>query len=127
MSYVNYLMYPAVHNKPYVEVKDSDGRPDDEVAAEAWAAHKARNDSVINDLFTGMLHNQVCPATTDYNYAPPIQVPYCKNGACSVDWPSILSDTVHGLWAPKHPLRPIHDADTASARRDQCMVSPYVP
>jgi hypothetical protein len=57
-------MVDAVKSKPYVEVKDSDGRPDEVVAEEAWAAHKARNDSIINDLFTGMLHNQVRTAQT---------------------------------------------------------------
>ena len=31
-------------------MKDSDGRPDEEVAAESWKNHKARNDSVIVDV-----------------------------------------------------------------------------
>ncbi|XP_022722128.1 ubiquitin carboxyl-terminal hydrolase 9-like isoform X2 [Durio zibethinus] len=38
-----------VKQKPYIEMKDSDGRPDEEVAAECWKNHKARNDSVIVD------------------------------------------------------------------------------
>ena len=40
--------------KPYKEEKDSDGRPDDEVAAEAWENYRARNDSVIVDHFQGL-------------------------------------------------------------------------
>ncbi|XP_052726900.1 ubiquitin carboxyl-terminal hydrolase 8 isoform X2 [Vigna angularis] len=36
--------------KPYVEVKDGDGRPDEEVADEYWHNHLARNDSVIVDV-----------------------------------------------------------------------------
>ncbi|KNE64152.1 hypothetical protein AMAG_19123 [Allomyces macrogynus ATCC 38327] len=36
-----------VKKKPYIEAKDADGRPDAEVAAEAWAMHRARNDSII--------------------------------------------------------------------------------
>ena len=40
-----------VHKKPYIEAKDSDGRPDAEVAAEYWANHKARNNSIIVDKF----------------------------------------------------------------------------
>lgn len=36
-----------VKRKPYIELKDSDNRPDDEVAEELWNYHKARNDSVI--------------------------------------------------------------------------------
>ncbi|KAK1382915.1 hypothetical protein POM88_020650 [Heracleum sosnowskyi] len=39
-----------VKNKPYAEVKDSDGRPDEEVADEYWQNHLARNDSIIVDL-----------------------------------------------------------------------------
>lgn len=40
--------------KPYKEEKDADGRPDDEVAAEAWQNYRARNDSVIVDRFQGL-------------------------------------------------------------------------
>lgn len=39
-----------VKNKPYIETKDSDGRPDEEVADECWKNHKARNDSLIVDV-----------------------------------------------------------------------------
>lgn len=39
-----------VKRKPYVEMKDSDCCPDEEVAAESWSYHKARNDSVIVDI-----------------------------------------------------------------------------
>ena len=37
--------------KPYIEEKDYDGRPDDELASEAWANYKARNNSYIVDHF----------------------------------------------------------------------------
>lgn len=51
-----------IHSKPYIEVKDYDGRPDSEVANEAWCYHKARNDSIIVDLFHGQLKSTVvCP------------------------------------------------------------------
>lgn len=36
--------------KPYVEVKDGDGRSDKEVADEYWRNHLARNDSIIVDV-----------------------------------------------------------------------------
>ncbi|KAH0860268.1 hypothetical protein HID58_088529 [Brassica napus] len=39
-----------VKNKPYVEAKDGDGRPDEEVADEYWRNHVARNDSIIVDV-----------------------------------------------------------------------------
>uniref|UniRef100_A0A8D0G4G2 Ubiquitin carboxyl-terminal hydrolase 32 n=1 Tax=Sphenodon punctatus TaxID=8508 RepID=A0A8D0G4G2_SPHPU len=48
-----------VHDKPYVELKDSDGRPDWEVAAEAWENHLRRNKSIVVDLFHGQLRSQV--------------------------------------------------------------------
>ena len=39
-----------VKRKPYHEVKDADGRPDEEVAEEYWRNHLARNDSIVVDL-----------------------------------------------------------------------------
>ena len=39
-----------VKQKPYFEIKDSGGRPDEDVADELWRYHKARNDSVIVDI-----------------------------------------------------------------------------
>lgn len=40
-----------VKQKPYIEMKDSGSRPDEEVANECWKNHKARNDSLIVDVF----------------------------------------------------------------------------
>lgn len=48
-----------VHRKPYTELKDSDGRADEIVAAEAWDNHIKRNQSIIVDLFHGLLKSQV--------------------------------------------------------------------
>ncbi|CAF2834191.1 unnamed protein product [Rotaria sp. Silwood2] len=53
-----------VHDKPYVELKDSDDRPDEDVANEHWSNHLARNSSIIVDLFHGLLRSQV-------KYEPP--------------------------------------------------------
>lgn len=51
-----------IKNKPYVEEKDADGRPDEEVAAEAWANYRARNDSVVVDKFQGLYKSTLrCP------------------------------------------------------------------
>lgn len=36
--------------KPYVEAKDGDSRPDEEIADEYWHNHLARNDSIIVDV-----------------------------------------------------------------------------
>merc|ERR1719210_1420236 len=51
-----------VKQKPYVEMSDGDGKPDSVVAMEAWANYKKRNDSVILDIFHGLLKSTVvCP------------------------------------------------------------------
>lgn len=48
-----------VSQKPYVELTDSDGRPDSVVAKEAWEAHLKREQSIIVDLFTGQLRSSL--------------------------------------------------------------------
>ncbi|KAL8200955.1 hypothetical protein R6Q57_012294 [Mikania cordata] len=51
-----------VKQKPYIETKDSDGRPDEEVANEFWSYHKARNDSIVVDVCQGQYKSTlVCP------------------------------------------------------------------
>ncbi|KAK4262966.1 hypothetical protein QN277_028451 [Acacia crassicarpa] len=51
-----------VKQKPYIETKDSDGRPDEEVAYECWKNHIARNDSLIVDVCQGQYKSTlVCP------------------------------------------------------------------
>lgn len=51
-----------VSKKPYIETPDHNGRPDSEVAAEAWDAYTRRNDSTIVNLFHGQLKSTVtCP------------------------------------------------------------------
>lgn len=42
-----------ISQKPYIEQKDSDGRPDPIVAQEFWANFKARENSIFIDLFYG--------------------------------------------------------------------------
>lgn len=51
-----------IKNKPITDKVESTGRPDEVVAAESLAAYKARNDSIISDLFTGLYKSTVtCP------------------------------------------------------------------
>ncbi|CAN6480466.1 unnamed protein product [Victoria cruziana] len=51
-----------VRLKPYIESREPNGRPDEEVAAEYWANHKARNDSIIVDFCQGQYKSTlVCP------------------------------------------------------------------
>ncbi|XP_062855298.1 ubiquitin carboxyl-terminal hydrolase 11 [Trichomycterus rosablanca] len=51
-----------VKTKEYIELRDANGRPDQEVAEEAWCNHRRRNDSVIVDTFHGLFKSTlVCP------------------------------------------------------------------
>ncbi|XP_062923797.1 ubiquitin carboxyl-terminal hydrolase 4 isoform X1 [Mobula hypostoma] len=51
-----------VKKKPYLELKDGDGREDDVVAKEAWENHRLRNNSIIVDIFHGLFKSTlVCP------------------------------------------------------------------
>ncbi|XP_010525436.1 PREDICTED: ubiquitin carboxyl-terminal hydrolase 5 [Tarenaya hassleriana] len=51
-----------VKHKPYIKSRDTDGRPDEEVADEFWANHIARNDSIIVDVCQGQYKSTlVCP------------------------------------------------------------------
>lgn len=51
-----------VKKKPYTEMVEDRGRPDEVVADEAWAVHKKRNDSFIVDLFQGQYKSKLlCP------------------------------------------------------------------
>ncbi|KAK3104177.1 hypothetical protein FSP39_025069 [Pinctada imbricata] len=51
-----------IRKKPYTETVDSDGRPDEEVADEAWEVYKKRNDSFIVDLLQGQYKSKLtCP------------------------------------------------------------------
>ncbi|KAM5125522.1 uncharacterized protein ACMZJ9_022138, partial [Mantella aurantiaca] len=51
-----------IHNKPNTDTEDNEGRPDEEVAEEAWLRHKMRNDSFVVDLFQGQYKSKlVCP------------------------------------------------------------------
>ena len=52
-----------IKHKPYIEIKDADGRPDYEVAQEAWDNYLRRNDSIIVDIFHGLLKSTlICPS-----------------------------------------------------------------
>ncbi|OMJ17634.1 Ubiquitin carboxyl-terminal hydrolase 4 [Smittium culicis] len=51
-----------IYDKPYIEIPDSNNRPDSVVADEQWEIYKKRNDSVIVDLFQGQLKSALtCP------------------------------------------------------------------
>ena len=49
----------SVCKKPYIEMKDSNGRPDSVVAGEFWNALVQRDDSIFVKLFYGQLKSRV--------------------------------------------------------------------
>ncbi|KAK0416556.1 hypothetical protein QR680_012559 [Steinernema hermaphroditum] len=57
-----------VTEKKYVELRDSDGRDDAEVANEAWSVYQSREHSIVTDLFAGQLRSELkcseCGATS---------------------------------------------------------------
>ncbi|GAV01668.1 hypothetical protein RvY_12345-2 [Ramazzottius varieornatus] len=67
-----------VHEKPYVELNDSEGRVDEVVAQEAWDNHLRRNQSIVVDLFHGLLRSRVKCLT-------------CSNASVRFDPFSVLS------------------------------------
>ncbi|XP_062329027.1 ubiquitin carboxyl-terminal hydrolase 4 [Osmerus eperlanus] len=51
-----------VKKKPYLALRDAEGRPDEIVAKESWSNHRLRNDSIIVDIFHGLFKSTlVCP------------------------------------------------------------------
>jgi ubiquitin carboxyl-terminal hydrolase 4/11/15 len=55
-----------IKDKPYIDLPNSDGRPDAIVAEERWELHKKRNDSIIVDLFQGMYKSTLLCPTCDH-------------------------------------------------------------
>ena len=49
-----------ISKKPYIEQKDSNDRPDAEVAQDFWNGFMQREKSIFVDLFYGQLKSRVC-------------------------------------------------------------------
>eukprot|EP00698_Gefionella_okellyi_P023635 TRINITY_DN812_c0_g1_i4.p1 TRINITY_DN812_c0_g1~~TRINITY_DN812_c0_g1_i4.p1 ORF type:complete len:997 (+),score=153.73 TRINITY_DN812_c0_g1_i4:274-3264(+) len=76
--------------KPYIPLKDSDGRADLEVATECWQAHLERNRSMIVDMFHGQLKSTlVCP-TCKY-----VKVNFDPVGSISLPLPGRHERVIH--------------------------------
>ncbi|TTB56403.1 Ubiquitin carboxyl-terminal hydrolase 15 [Bagarius yarrelli] len=100
-----------VKNKEYIELKDADGRPDQEVADEAWCNHRRRNDSVIVDTFHGLFKSTlVCPecAKVSVTFDPfcylSVPLPVSKERVMEVFFISLnpLAKPVQVGFAPKN-------------------------
>lgn len=103
-----------ITKKPYVEAKDSGGRPDHVVAEEAWANHLKRNRSIIVDMFHGLFKSTlVCPDCKR------VSVTFDPFGFLSLPLPRSRDISVICNFVPKDPTQPITKYNI-SAPKDGC-------
>ncbi|GLT60957.1 hypothetical protein SLA2020_336950 [Shorea laevis] len=58
-----------VKSKPYIEVKNGEGRPDEEVADEYWQNHLVHNDSIIVEVCQGQFKSTLfCPVRKNMSF-----------------------------------------------------------
>ncbi|CAD7081508.1 unnamed protein product [Hermetia illucens] len=120
-----------VADKPYMELKDSAGRPDEIVAAEAWSYHHSRNQSIVIDMFYGQLKSKVsclCCGRESVRFDPfsllslPLPVEnfiYCE----------VLVILMNGSVPVKYGLRLNADSkyfDLKKALSPLCNINPYL-
>lgn len=100
---------------------DANGRPDAEVAADALATYKKRNDSALTDLCSGLFRSTlVCPdcGLVSKTFDPffSVSVPLAKAAASSADVPlQVLVCPARGRPAP-YTLRVPRDGPMAAVR-----------
>jgi len=58
-----------IHQKAYVELQDSDGRSDEDVAREWWENHLRRELSIVSGIFTGQFKSLLSCETCEYESA----------------------------------------------------------
>ncbi|XP_059151065.1 ubiquitin carboxyl-terminal hydrolase 15-like [Physella acuta] len=108
-----------IRKKPYIELKDSGGRPDKIVAKEAWDNYKKRNDSVIVDIFHALLKSTVrCP---DCEKISVTFDPFCY---LSLPLPIKKERQMEVIWVPlppeKKPMQLKLTVPKAGSIRDLC-------
>jgi len=97
-----------VIEKPLTDPVEANGRPDDEVAQEAWDVHLKRNDSIFVDKFQGQMRSTlVCPkcrhasSTFDpfFSLSLPVPIPtrFRKFTVVHVPLSKEKPMTVHGI------------------------------
>ncbi|XP_055881361.1 ubiquitin carboxyl-terminal hydrolase 15-like [Biomphalaria glabrata] len=109
-----------IRKKPYIELKDSGGRPDKIVAKEAWDNYKKRNDSVIVDIFHGLLKSTVrCP---DCEKISVTFDPFCN---LSLPLPVKKERQMEVIWVPlppeKKPMQLKLTVPKTGSIRDLCL------
>eukprot|EP00730_Choanoeca_flexa_P003924 TRINITY_DN11539_c0_g1_i1.p1 TRINITY_DN11539_c0_g1~~TRINITY_DN11539_c0_g1_i1.p1 ORF type:complete len:1743 (+),score=489.45 TRINITY_DN11539_c0_g1_i1:122-5230(+) len=118
-----------VTEKPYVERKDSDNRPDPIVAKEHWENHVARNRSIMVDLFHFQLRSQVqcldCGLTSvTFDPVSSLPLPLPSEGACTVE---LSLQRLNGRPPTKYALEVEPDCDYGTIKRTLARVSGLTP
>lgn len=91
-----------VTKKPPTDKIESDGRPDAEVALDSWRNHLKRNDSVIQEIFSGQVKSTVdCPD------CPRVSVTFDPITYFSVPVPSVNDKRVTVFVKFADPNRPL--------------------
>ncbi|XP_021342964.1 ubiquitin carboxyl-terminal hydrolase 15-like [Mizuhopecten yessoensis] len=89
-----------IRQKPYIEMKDNDERPDTDVAKESWENYRKRNDSVIVDTFHGLLKSTVhCPECAKISVTFD---PFCY---LSLPLPIKKERQLEVFWVPLNPQK----------------------
>lgn len=92
-------------SKPYRELPDFDNMSDEEIAHESWSYHKARNDSIIVDLFQGQFKSRLTcntckkvSTTFDHDDEPETapKADIVQGEGLILDWPIKAAEEVFG-------------------------------
>ncbi|WAR25185.1 UBP4-like protein [Mya arenaria] len=105
-----------IKKKPYVELNDAENRPDEVVAQEAWDNYLKRNDSIITDLFHGLLKSTVqCPECSKISVTFD---PFCY---LSLPLPVKKERQLEVFWVPLDPRKKPEQFKLTVAKMGQIM------
>ncbi|KFD53791.1 hypothetical protein M513_05297 [Trichuris suis] len=91
-----------IKRKPYVEAKEMENEADEILAENAWRYYKMRNDSIITDLFNGLLKSTViCPECHK------VSITFDPFGVLSLPLPEKPDRQIPVLFVPLDPNQPM--------------------
>ena len=109
----------AVTKKPYVEMKDSNGRPDAIVAQEFWDALKQRDNSIFVKLFYGQLKSRVQCSLCGH-----VSITFDPFNVCSLPIPRGTSSSTYSIkYYPLSFVKPVIQVNLSLASGDRTQVS----
>uniref|UniRef100_A0A5S6QVM2 Ubiquitin carboxyl-terminal hydrolase n=1 Tax=Trichuris muris TaxID=70415 RepID=A0A5S6QVM2_TRIMR len=91
-----------IRRKPYVEAKELENECDEVLAENAWRYYKMRNDSIITDLFNGLLKSTViCPECHK------VSITFDPFGVLSLPLPEKPDKQILVSFVPLDPNQPV--------------------